>query len=470
MLGRLFERRALSTPAWGHTNPSSPWGAWPGDASYGGASGDALQLLTVLGCVRLISDSISTLPLDVFRRSGGQSVEVSKPAWLIEPMVGLDFASWCGQVLSSLLLHGNAYVLIGRNAAGGIVELRVLDPSMVRVEGGRYFVNGREAFDLLHVKGLMLPGADVGLNPIAYARTTIGLGLSALSYGADYFKAGFGNMPGVIEIPKVAQPETKRETANHWLRMRRTPGLPGVLDDGATWKPTGVSNEDAQFLATRNFTAAEIAGQLFLVDPSDLGIGVEGTSLTYANLEQRNVRRVQVTLLPWITRLETALSALLAAPRFVKFNVEGLLRADMKSRYESYAIGIGNQFMTPNEAREYEDMPPLPGGEVVVSKAAAVPAPSEDTKDDPAERWTINNYLPAAATPVVNVQAPPPAEVRVPVEVKTAAPVVNVAAPNVELGGVQVHPTIEAAGRAATVRHLERDERGQIVRIREEEV
>ena len=76
---------------------------------------------------------------------------------------------------------------------------------------------------------------------------------------------------------------------------------------------------------------------------------------------------IRTTLLPWITRIETAISALLAQPRYMKFNVAGLLRGDMKSRYESYAIGIKHQFIVPNEPRALEDMPPLPGGDTVVS-------------------------------------------------------------------------------------------------------
>jgi HK97 family phage portal protein len=136
--------------------------------------------------------------------------------------------------------------------------------------------------------------------------------------------------------------------------------LPGVLDQGAHWVSTGVTNEQAQFLATRSYTAAEIAGQMFLLDPSDLGIPVAGTSLTYGNLEQRNTRRVQVTFLPWIVRIEKALSDLLFNPRYFKFNVDGLLRGDTLSRYQSYQIGITTGFLLNEEARDLEDLPQLP--------------------------------------------------------------------------------------------------------------
>ncbi len=374
MLGRLFQERTVSYP-WGNA-ATDGWGYWPGDPGYNsGGTNDPLHLVVVLGCVRLISDSISTLPVDVYRKSGDQKIPVAAPMWLTEPVPGeLDFAAWCGQVLSSLLLNGNAYILIGRNDTFGIISLKVLDPALVtRAPDGRYMVNGRTGAEILHIKGLMLPGATEGLNPIAYARETIGLGSAALRYGAAFFE-GDGNMPGVIEMQKVAVPDTKKQLAQQWRRLRSSggKGLPGVLDDGATWKPTGVSNEDAQFLATRNLTDAQIAGQLFLVDPSDLGIGVPGTSLTYANLEQRNIRRVQVTLLPWMVRIEHAVSTLLAAPRYMKFNVDGLLRADLKSRYESYAIGIASKFLVPNEPRALEDLAPLPGGEAVVMPAQPI--------------------------------------------------------------------------------------------------
>jgi HK97 family phage portal protein len=283
------------------------------------------------------------------------------------PTVDLDFAEWCSQVLTSLLLHGNGYVAVLRNERNTIVELVPLDPTVVEVtrQNGRkvYVVNGaRYPGELVHIKGLMLPGSDVGYSPVEAARQAIGLGMAATKFGGEFF-AGEGNMPGVIELPKPAQPDTMRDMAEQWRRKRSRGGrgLPGVLQDGATWKPTGVTNEQAQFLSTRGYTAAEIAGQMFLLDPSDLGIPVEGTSLTYANLEQRNARRVQVTLLPWIVRVERAVSALLFNPRYMRFNLEGLLRGDTLTRYQTYQIGIPLGVLQPSEAREFEDLPPIPG-------------------------------------------------------------------------------------------------------------
>jgi HK97 family phage portal protein len=423
MLSSIFRRPEQRAQA-------TTWGLWPGEMTQvvGGVSvteQTSMQLLTVYGSVRLISDSIATLPLDVYRRTGDDAKgEVAKPKWLQQPTTNLDFTSWVSQVLSSLLLHGNAYVVVQRNEVGAIVELIPLDPSKVRVTRDRgrlaYMVNGQRVdAEMLHLKGLMLPGSDVGLSPVEYARQSIGLGLAAVKFGTGYFE-GEGNMPGVIEMPGSAQSETLKAIADQWRRRRREGGrgLPGVLQEGAVWKPTGVTNEQAQFLATRKFTSAEIAGQMFMIDPTELGIGIEGSSLTYANLEQRNTRFVRVTLLPWIVRLEKALSDLLAQPRYVKFNLGALLRGDLQTRYAAYAVGIGAGFLEPNEARDWEDLPPM-------DDAPDVPDMPDDNDDDEALRsvmpaWQI---VPASQVdmrqdlvipaPIVNIQ---PAQVTVNVE------------------------------------------------------
>jgi hypothetical protein len=121
MLAGIFKREERAQ--------ATTWGVWQGEATpvVAGQRVDAessMQLLTVYGCVRLITDSISTLPIDTYRRTGEDlKEEIGKPRWLLQPTVDLDFTSWCTQVLTSLLLHGNAYVAVLRNEAGGIVEL-----------------------------------------------------------------------------------------------------------------------------------------------------------------------------------------------------------------------------------------------------------------------------------------------------------------------------------------------------------
>ena len=350
------------------------WGTWPGDQVQGTWSGanvtsaSSMQLLTVYGCVRLIADSIATLPLDAYIEENGVSLkQPDEPLWLEQPMAGLDRVAWLTQILVSLLLDGNAYIAVILDDVGRILSLEPLDPLTVSVQREQsmlvYYVNGQPSrMQILHVRGLMRPGALVGMSPVEAARQSIGVGMSTQEFAAKFFDQG-ATMSGVIEVPGELTPTMARDMAKQWSRFHggsKKAHLPGVLQGGATWKTTGVTNDQAQFLETRKFTAAEIAGQMFLLDPTDLGIGVDGASITYANLEQRNARRVQVTFLPWLIRIEHALSSILTEGEYIKFNVEGLLRGDTKTRYETYKIGRDIGVLELSEIRAWEELPPLP--------------------------------------------------------------------------------------------------------------
>jgi HK97 family phage portal protein len=331
----------------------------------------SMQLLAVYGSVKFISESIATLPVGTFRDQGEERVPTTPPAWLARPTLDLSYIDWSSQVLTSLLLDGDSVCRLMYSSTGQLGEIIPVADELVQIQvlDGRrkeVRIDGRvmKRGEYLHIPAMMRAGSVRGLSPIEHARQSIGLGLAALEFGAGWLDRD-GNMPGVIELPKVANAETMVKMARQWRdkRTRANKGVPGVLDDGAQWKPTGVTSEQMEFLATRKYSAAEIAGQLFMVDPSELGIPVEGSSLTYANLEQRNVRRLQVTLLPWIIRIEKALSTLLPNKQFVKLNVDSALRGDVKTRYEAYKIGLDGKFLTVDEVREMEDRRPLTDAE-----------------------------------------------------------------------------------------------------------
>lgn len=355
---------------------STPWGDWSGSSAQTWAgnpvsNATALQLLTVYGCNRFICDGISTMPVDVLRRRGDGSPEpLPTPPIIAQPTTDLDFTAWATQALTSLLMAGNFYGF-RRYLGASLAECIPLDPERVLVkrEDGRkvFYIEGRpySTFEILHIPGVMWPGSEVGMSPLEAARQTIGQGMSAQEFGAKFFGQG-ATLSGVIEVPGELQPAQATEMARSWAKKHggsSKSNLPGVLQGGAQWKPTGVTNEQSQFLETRKFTASEIASQMFQIDPAEMGLPVDGSSLTYANLEQRNARKVQVTFLPWIIRLERALTSMIPRGQYVKLNVNGLLRGDMKTRFESYSIGIDKRFMAPNEAREFEDWTPLEGGD-----------------------------------------------------------------------------------------------------------
>jgi len=393
MLSALF--RTPSSPdesrgwEW-FSNPTPTWAGMTVDRDT------SMQLVTVYGCVRMIADAIATLPVDTFKRWGdGRTEQITTPRHVEEPSTELDSVEWRTQILSSLLLAGNSFEVLTRDRDGNLLEQVPIDPDKVHVErrGANrsrrvYVVDGvdRPDLEIRHIKGIMLPGADVGMSPVEAARQTIGLGLAATRYGAEFF-TNEGNMPGVIELPRPAQGETMRSIARQWQARRQAGGrgMPGVLPDGAQWKMTGVTSEQAQFLGTRKFSASEIAGQMFLIDPTDLGIPIEGSSITYANLEQRNARRVQVTFLPWIVRIEKALSATLPRGQFVKLNVNALLRGDSRTRWGNYktaedintsAAARGDvPVLSTQEMRDLEEFGPAPEAPEPPEQPAPPPAP-----------------------------------------------------------------------------------------------
>ena len=478
MLSRLFTQPADEVRA-----QATVWGDWPGDITSGQSVSvnqhTSMQLLAVSGCVRLITDSIATLPVDTFREDAqGVRTEIEPPRWLKMPTVDLDFTAWCTQVLTSLLLHGNAYCSVTRSGSQ-IVELLPVDPTLVTpamVKGRKVFlVAGREfPGEILHIPAMMLPGAVKGLSPLEYAATTIGLGLAAQNFAKGQFETSL-NMPGVIEYPQRAVPDPQ-SVAKMWRRNRSKggQGLPGVLEGGGTWKPTGISNEAAQFLQARQWGAAEIAAQVYMVDPSDLGIPVGGTTLTYANLEQRNIRRVQVTFLPWIVRLEKALSALLPQPRYVKMNVDALLRADSATRWANYKTGfeintlaqqVGQGIVLQStEVRDWEDLNyieeyPTP---------PPIPAPTQMNSAQPIN-VTVNTPDMRSEAPVVNVTN----DVHVPeqrtpqVTVEPAAVVVDVQPTTITVPATEVRVSVPETSKTTT-RTVERDADGRITRLIDE--
>lgn len=342
------------------------------DATRSVTPGNASQVLTVFGCVTLISGAISTLPVDVQRTTDGRSAPVANPpAWVEQPNPEMDRVSFVETAISHLLLDGNAYLLPMRSAGGMVTEVWMAWPSSVQVtrEAGRvvYRIDGRVyPGEVVHVRGRWIDpvGRIKGIGPVEAARLNLSLALNEVEHGNRYYTNGV-TVPTVITVPGEMTREQAMVIRDLWVREHRgaKAWLPGVLTGGADVKNIGVNNKEAQFLEARNFSAAEIAGQLFLVDPSELGIAVQGTSLTYANTESRATRLARITFLPWMVRLERAFTYLLPRPQRFRFNVDGFLRAELGTRYGSYKIGIDAGFLTIDEARALEDLPPLPAGQ-----------------------------------------------------------------------------------------------------------
>jgi len=388
MLANLFERRAIRDPA------LAAWGRGDDlDLAPGSSAGmrvdehSSMQLLAVFSCVRVISDSIAMLPVDVYRGRGGETQSIPTPVWIDQPNVDTDRVAFLVQTIVSLLLRGNAYWLVVRNDGGQITELWTLHPDMVQGEANgmrKAFRIQGQRFDgeLVHIPAMLFPGSKVGVDPISAARDAIGLGLATQTFGSKFFAQGA--MPsGVITSPGIVTPEQAKELAQSWRAAHggvNRSNLPAVLTGGAAYTPIAITPEQSQFLETRRYNDEQIYRLFGLQHPfTPMG----GSSMTYANTEQLGTDVTRFTFMPWIVRLEHAISRLLPRPQFAKFNLDAFLRSALRDRYESYKTGIETGFLEVNEVRAWENLDPMDTPPAEPEAASPDDAMRAEARDEP---------------------------------------------------------------------------------------
>jgi HK97 family phage portal protein len=332
----------------------------------------AFQVNAIFSAVSLISDTISTLPVDSFiRRDGERKAFRPRPAWVQKPDVDMTKEAFYGSVIVSMLLDGNAFIRVYSNRKGEITNLVVLNPLEVEIK--RNGVN-RIMFEvqneskllssdeIIHIADVVRPGNMRGVSRVNALKENWGLALALEKYAAKFFGAG-ATTQGIIEFPgKLTADQAKQLQegfdARHrgWKRAHKT----GILSAGATYKSTTVGNDQAQFIDSRRMAIEDVA-RAFNVPPHLLGL--PGTN-SYASVEQNNLAWVTHCLRPIVQKLEGALSPLMARSQggetaFIKWNLDGLLRADINSRMSAYSTGLLSGFLTINDVRRLEDLPDI---------------------------------------------------------------------------------------------------------------
>jgi HK97 family phage portal protein len=370
LIRRAFEQRHL-TQFGPLTADRIPTNGEVGTVNAGVAVTDqtALQLVAFYACVRLLADSIASLPWDAFRKQGDLRREVDpEPSLLREPFSEVTDFEWKHMLVVSLAMRGNFYGFITeRDWLGHPTQIKPLHPDSVRVdrepETGRLrvWVNGdpHPYSSIFHLRAFTLPGQDVGLSPVQMARQSLGLGLAAEQFGAKWFRDGAAPS-SVLQTDQNLDADQVAQAQQQWITSHGGRRLPAVLTGGFEWKPVTITPDESQFIETRKMQVSEIA-RMFGIPPHMIG-DVEKSTSWGTGIEQQSIGFVTYTLRPWLTRIETSLTKLLPRGQFVKFNVDGLLRGDIKSRYEAHRIAIEAGFKNPDEARAHEDMPPIPDG------------------------------------------------------------------------------------------------------------
>ncbi|WP_458462417.1 phage portal protein [Paenibacillus sp.] len=342
----------------------------------------ALKLITVFSCVRVIAETIATLPLDVFQERPGTGRDKARDHPIHEllhyrPNDEMTSATWRETSTGHLALSGNTYSIITLNGRGVPMELYPVDwrliipqrnPNTDKIE---YVYNDRGKAEIFppervfHVPGWGFDGIR-GYSPIRTAASTMGIGLATQEFTERFYSQGM-NIGGVLEHPSgLSDPAYER--LKEWLEEKGS-GManswkPLILEEGMKYSRIPMPLAEAQFIETQKFTRDEICG-LFRVPPHMVG-NLERS--TFSNIEHQSIDFVMYTLMPYITKYEQVMNWRLFTKQereqgiYVKFNVNGLLRGDYKSRQEGLAIQRQNGVINADDWRDYEEMNPIPDG------------------------------------------------------------------------------------------------------------
>lgn len=383
-------------------------GVTPSAAGISVTPESAMRLSAVSACVRIIAESIASLPLHVYRRlpDGRRQRVTDLPVVRLlahEPNELMSSFVFRETLAAQVLLWGNAYAPILRRA-GDPIELLPVASKDVQVRLSRTLglfydvvmpdgsVRAFNQADMLHVPGLSWNGL-LGLSVIRHAAQSIGLGLAAEQFGASFFgnsaaPSGYISIPGALGDEEIKALRTSWYAAYGGIaNANRT----AVLFEGGKFERVTIPPDEAQFVETRKFQVSEIA-RWYRVPPHMIG---DLERATFSNIEHQALEFVTHTLRPWLVRFEQELnrklfptsSSGLPSEYYCEFNVDGLLRGDVKSRADYYVKGRQWGWLSANDVRGKENMEPIDGGDtylVPLNMADGAKKSTEPDDDEPA--------------------------------------------------------------------------------------
>ena len=439
MLNNLFEQRGISfQTVWGSGN----------DLDVMNQSGtivnsdSVFKVNAIFSAVSLISDTISTLPVDSYiRRDGARFAFRPRPAWVQQPDIDTTKEGFYGSLIVSMLLDGNGFVRTFRDQQGRVVNMTVLNPSKVEIRRDKvgsvvYIYEGENKpltkDEIIHIPDVVRPGEIRGISRVTALKDNFGLAIALESYAARFFGQG-ASTNGIIEFPGNLTPDQAKNLVDGFDARHkgfRKAHKTGVLSGGAKFVQTTVENDKAQFIDSRRMAVEDVA-RAFNIPPHLLGL--PGTN-TYSSVEQNNIAFVTHTLRPIVQKLESAFTPLMAnepggATAFIKFTLDGLLRGDAATRFSAYSTGLQAGYLTINDIRRLEDLPPVDGGEIIRVPLAnvnidAAELVATDKRVNMAQKLVNSGYDPADVLAVMGLP-----------------PILHTGLPTVQLQGIaQVNP------------------------------
>lgn len=340
----------------------------------------ALQLSSVWACTRLITESVSSLPLNIYRKLPDGSREIDKTHPLHKLFNG-KMNSWQTRqefmetLTYQLVLMGNSYASIERNSRDEIISIYPLMTQQMEVEllnsGGIAFQYQTETSTKIYSQksiwhNKLFGNGIIGLSPLEYARISLGIGQAAEKATSKVYKNG-GKPSGAVLIDRLLTEKQRAEVRNNFIELTEgTEGRLFTLEAGMKFQPISLSPQDIELLASRRFQIEDIAR--FFGVPSVLINDTAATTAWGSGIQQIVQGFYKLGLRPYLERYEAAMNAQLLTPAErleydIEFDFNALLRPDQAERMESNKIAIMSAQMTPNEARALEGKKPKEGGD-----------------------------------------------------------------------------------------------------------
>jgi len=350
----------------------------------------ALRVSAVYACVKVLAETIASLPLMLYERDGeGKKHAYKHSLYSLLHDAPNDYMTsfeWREGLVAHIALRGDSYnekVFTGSGKIKELIPLRPIGMEVERVDGKivykyKHEDNKEEVFDaekIWHTKNMPIsctyngstPEGLRGVSPISVARESVGLSLAADDYGGRFFSnmASVGlnaKFPAGVVLSENARTFLKESLAEYAKPENKFKSI--ITENGGELVKIGMSNEDNQFLESRQFQIEEIA-RIFRVPP--IMIGHPTNTMTFASAEQLFLAFVMFTIRPWCVRLEQSMNRYLLNDRervryFFEFNLDGLLRGDTAGRNQAFATARQWGWMNVDEIRAKENLNPLPNG------------------------------------------------------------------------------------------------------------
>lgn len=375
-LRRLVERRALPTSIDPYQITARPF--FPNYSGEIVTETTAFASTAVMSAVSLLADSVAAMPLHLSRVRGGRLERLPSPSVLVRPNQTQTMFEFIHQVMLSLALHGCAYIYAPRRPGELPAEMRVIHPNLIKRQWlsddgtGWYLIGDTEhsSSDIKAVHWLLMPNQYRAISPLEALRNTIGTSIAMDRFLAQFY--GEGATPSsVLETDATITVEQANILRDTWADAHTRRRKPAVLTGGLRWKSVTVSAADAQMIEHREAIVRDIARAYRI--PLNMINASGGDSQTYQNVEQAGINFVRYTLLPFMRRIEDAISEMLPLTQRVRFDASEFERADLTTRVRAQQTQIMSGTLTPNEAREQENREPYEGGDQFIMGIAGAP-------------------------------------------------------------------------------------------------